>query len=80
MNIATSMILSISIYFALHSTVKEYTIHVKEGYTITQKRIVLRGATTISCAPLSSGSKLLLGGAMIESTATDQLAKKEQSF
>ena len=78
MNIAISLILSISIYFALHSTVKEFTIHVKEDYTITQKRIMLRGAVTISSAPPSSGSKLLLGGAMIASSATDQLAKKEQ--
>jgi hypothetical protein len=52
----------------------------KEGYTITQKRIVLRGAVTISYAPLSSGSKLLLGGAMIESSATDAAGKKRSSF
>jgi hypothetical protein len=65
-----------SIYFGLHSTVKEHTIHMKEGYTITRKRIVLRGAVTISCAPLSSGSRLLLGGAMIESSATDAAGKK----
>jgi hypothetical protein len=74
------MMLSMSIYFALHSTVKEHTIHMKEGYTITQKRIVLRGAITISRAPVSSGSKLLLGGAMIESSATDAAGKKRSSF